>query len=129
MRVVKIFGRLALAGLAAGAALGVSTSAGAEERVSWKMQVAFPTKLPIIGEAVGRFEGLVETMSGGSLRIKAYEPNALVPPLEGFDTVKAGSIDAMWGASAYHAGKIPALTWFTAVPFGPRAGAYLAWLR
>jgi TRAP-type mannitol/chloroaromatic compound transport system substrate-binding protein len=93
------------------------------------MQSAFPGKLPILGEAVQRFERLIETMSGATLRIRAYEPNALVPALEGFDAVKAGAIDAMWGASAYHVGKIPALSWFTAVPFGPRAGEYLAWLR
>ena len=108
---------------------GPSYTAEAQERVRWKMQSAVPGKLPVLGETVERFTRNVETISGGSLQIKAYEPNALVPALEGFDAVSTGSIDAMWGASAYHVGKIPALAWFTAVPFGPRAGEYLAWLR
>lgn len=77
----------------------------------WKMQSAFPIKLAVLGEAVRHFEARIEAMSGGALQIKA------------------GSIDARWGASAYHVGKIPALSWFTALPFGPRAGEYLAWLR
>jgi TRAP-type mannitol/chloroaromatic compound transport system substrate-binding protein len=109
--------------------MGPDRAADAQERVNWKMQSAFSSQLVVIGETVHRFEQNVAIMSGDSLRIKAFEPNALVPALEGFDAVSLGSIDAMWGASAYHVGKIPALSWFTAVPFGPRAGEYLAWLR
>lgn len=108
---------------------GLGHTANAQDRVLWKMQSAFPGGLLVLGEAVERFERNVEAISGGDFRVKVYEPNALVPALEGFDAVSVGSIDAMWGASAYHVGKIPALSWFTAVPFGPRAGEYLAWLR
>jgi TRAP-type mannitol/chloroaromatic compound transport system substrate-binding protein len=129
MKLANACRHAALIGLIAGLAMSPSATAVAEERITWKMQSAIPSKLSILGEAVLRFERNIETMSGGTLRLKLYEPNALVPALEGFDAVKIGSIDAMWGASAYHAGKIPALSWFTAVPFGPRAGEYLAWLR
>ncbi len=117
------------AGLIFGVTTGMIAAAEAQTRVKWKMQTAFPSKLPVIGEAIKRFEKNIKVMSAGAFEIRAYEPNALVPALEGFDAVKRGSIDAMWGASAYHVGKIPALSWFTAVPFGPRAGEYLAWLR
>ena len=116
-------------GLIVGVAISLSATAEAQKRVKWKMQSAFAGGLAVLGETVQHFEKNIDLMSGGSLEIKAYEPNTLVPTLAGFDAVKQGSIDAMWGASAYHAGKIPALSWFTAVPFGPRAGEYLAWLR
>ena len=129
MKFTNACGYATAIGLIVGVAMGLSATAEAQKRVKWKMQSAFASHLPVLGETVQHFERNIELMSGGSLVIKAYEPNALIPALEGFDAVKKGSIDAMWGASAYHVGKIPALSWFTAVPFGPRAGEYQAWLR
>ena len=129
MKPAKSLRVVAFLGLAAAFVPQSNSPANAEERVIWKMQSAIPSKVPILGETVLRFESNILALSGGTLRLKLYEPNALVPALEGFDAVKVGSIDAMWGASAYHVGKIPALSWFTSVPFGPRASEYLAWLR
>lgn len=129
MKLTNAYRRTAIFCAILGVVVSLSAAAEAQKRVKWKMQSAFAGQLAVLGETVQRFEKNIDLMSGGSLKIKAYEPNALVPSLEGFDAVKRGSIDAMWGASAYHAGKIPALSWFTAVPFGPRAGEYLAWLR
>jgi TRAP-type mannitol/chloroaromatic compound transport system substrate-binding protein len=119
------------AALAAGIAAlwTISVSAGAQERVKWKMQSAFPSHLSILGEVAARFEGLIDRLSGGTLEIRFYEPGALVPTFEVFDAVKAGAIEAAWGTAGFHAGKVPALTWFSAVPFGPRAGEYVAWMR
>lgn len=101
----------------------------AEERVKWRMQSAFGSNLSVVGEVAARFERIVDTVSGGTFKVKFHEPGALVPTLEGFSAVKSGALDAMWGAAGFHAGKIPALSWFSAVPFGPRAGEYLAWLE
>ena len=109
-------------------AAGVSTSANAVEKLKWKMQSAFGSKLSIIGEVAIRYEGIVSDLSGGAMMIKFFEPGSLVPTLQGWDAVKAGSIDAMWGTAGYHVGKFPALSFFTAVPFGPRQGEFLAWL-
>jgi TRAP-type mannitol/chloroaromatic compound transport system substrate-binding protein len=106
----------------------VDAAVGAE-RVEWRMQSAFPSDLSIIGEVASRFEGLIERLSGGALAIELFEPGALVPPLEIFDAVRAGAVEAGWSTPGFHAGKIPALVWFSSVPFGPRAGEYLAWLR
>ncbi len=108
---------------------GTSTSAFAVDKLKWKMQSAFGSKLSIIGEVAKRYENIVKDMSGGAMRIKFFEPGALVPTLQGWDAVKAGSIDAMWGTAGYHVGKFPALSFFTAVPFGPRAGELLAWMN
>ncbi|MEE9300848.1 MAG: hypothetical protein V3V17_06935 [Alphaproteobacteria bacterium] len=107
MRILKIVASFVLVGLVTGGALGLSVSAGAEAHAMWKMQSAFPIKLAVLGEAVRHFEARIAAMSSGTLQIKAYEPNALVPPLEALDAVKAGSIDAMWGASVSQAGKVP----------------------
>jgi TRAP-type mannitol/chloroaromatic compound transport system substrate-binding protein len=60
--------------------------------------------------------------------IEFHEPGALVPPLEMFDAVSKGSIDAAWSPPGFWAGKIRAAPIFSAVPFGPSAGEYLAWM-
>ena len=107
---------------------GTTSSANAVEKLKWKMQSAFGSKLSIIGEVAIRYEHIVSDISGGAMKIKFFEPGSLVPTLQGWDAVKAGSIDAMWGTAGYHVGKFPALSFFTAVPFGPRSGEFLAWL-
>lgn len=118
---------VAAVGLVGAAAFGAAGDAEAQ-KVRWKMQSTFPSTLSIVGEAGPRFSDSVKVMSGGDLNIKFYEPNALVPSLQGFDAVEAGSIDALWGTAGYHTGKYPTLSFFSAVPFGPRAGELLAWL-
>jgi TRAP-type mannitol/chloroaromatic compound transport system substrate-binding protein len=118
----------ATTGLAAGLALSLGTAAEAQKRVKWKMQSAFGSKLSIVGEVAARYEGLMDRVSGGNFKIKFFEPGALVPALEAWSAVKAGSIESSWTTAGYHAGKFPALSWYTAVPFGPEMGEYMAWL-
>jgi TRAP-type mannitol/chloroaromatic compound transport system substrate-binding protein len=101
----------------------------AQKRVKWKVQSAFPTALDVIGESGPRFSDHLKMMSDGTLELRFFEPGALVPALEIFNAVSAGSVDAGWTTPGYHAGQIPAAPFFTGVPFGPAAGEYLAWLN
>ena len=103
--------------------------ADAQKRVKWKMQSAYASTLDIAGESGPRFTENLETMSGGTLEIKFHEPGALVPALEVFNAVAAGSIEAGWTTPGYHVGQIPSVAFFTGVPFGPAAGEFLAWLK
>ena len=98
-----------------------------DERVRWKMQSAFPSTLPHVGASAVRFAKTVETLSGGTFEIKFFEPGALVPPFECFDAVSKGSIESCYTASGFYAGKYPALSFFTTVPFGPPIGEFLGW--
>ena len=68
-------------------------------------------------------------MSDGNFEIKFYEPGALVPALECFDAASKGSVEACWTTPGYHTGKIPALAFFTTVPFGPQYGEFFAWKK
>ena len=95
--------------------------------VRWKMASTFPGNLNIIGEGGLNFIKRIDTVSNGSIKIKFFEPGALVPPLEVFDAVSTGAVDAGWSTAGYWAGKIPAVQFFTAVPFGPNASEFLAW--
>lgn len=106
---------------------GVTSDAEAQKRVRWKMQSAFGSTLPHLGTSGVRFTENLDRMSGGKLQIKFFEPGALVPALECFDAAAAGSVESCWTTPGYHTGKYPALAFFTAVPFGPQFGEFLAW--
>jgi TRAP-type mannitol/chloroaromatic compound transport system substrate-binding protein len=95
--------------------------------VKWKMASTFPGNLTILGEGALNFTKRVDLVSNGNIQIKFFEPGALVPPLEIFDAVSSGAVDAGWSTAGYWAGKIPAVQFFTAIPFGPNASEFLAW--
>ena len=98
------------------------------EPVRWKMASSFSGNLVLLGTQGNFVEERVRTLSGGVMELKFFEPGALVPALEIFDAVSTGSVNAGWTGSGYWAGKVPALQFFTAVPFGPDAGEGLAWM-
>ncbi|PWR04175.1 C4-dicarboxylate ABC transporter [Meridianimarinicoccus roseus] len=114
-------GLVLAAGLAAQPAL-------AADRMLLKVPVAFSTALPGLGTPIPRVAEAVDVMSGGTLKMKVYEPDKLVPAFEILDAVSAGKINAGYTTAGYWAGKIPAAPIFSAVPFGPEAGEYMAWM-
>ena len=114
-RLLKPFVSVALtAALVAGLAL----QAQALERVRWKMQSAWGSQVMILGDTAKYIEKTVDTISDGMIRLRFHEPNSLVPVLEMWDAVKQGSLDVAFTTPGYHAGKIPAVSFFSAVPFG-----------
>ncbi|MES0879192.1 TRAP transporter substrate-binding protein [Roseibium sp. SCP14] len=114
-------GLVLAAGLAAQPAL-------AADKLMLKVPVAFSTELPSLGTPIPRVAEEVEVMSGGTLRMKVYEPGKLVPAFEILDAVSSGKINAGYTTAGYWAGKIPAAPLFSAIPFGPEAGEYMAWI-
>ena len=136
-----------IAGLVVGAAVGVfvlapgpapapeqaadtdAASGGVEAApVRWKMASAYPSELVQSGTRCRYLERRIAAASGGQIELKLFEPGALVPPLEIFDAVSSGAIDAGCSTPGFWAGKVPALQVFSAVPFGPRHGEFLAWV-
>jgi TRAP-type mannitol/chloroaromatic compound transport system substrate-binding protein len=128
MKLQTAFRSVAVAGLALGLSLSFISYANAQKRVKWKMQSTWGSSLSHLGTAGVRFSKDVTRLSDGKLDIKFYEPNALVPSLECFDAASKGSVDACWTTPGYHTGKLgTGVAFFTAVPFGPGIGEYLAW--
>jgi len=127
MSLAKTIRLLGASALIAVLAIMLSTPAQAQRTVRWKMQSAWGSKLPHLGTSAVRFSKNVEEMSDGKLQLKFYEPGALIPPLECFDSVSKGSIESCWTTPGYSTAKYPALAFFTAVPFGPGFGEYMAW--
>ena len=104
------------------------TTAKAADKVLLKTPIAFATSLPGLGSPIPRVAEQLDLMSGGTLKMKVYEPGKLVPPFEILDAVSSGKINSGYTTAGYWAGKIPAAPLFSAVPFGPEAGEYMAWL-
>ncbi|MCA0905549.1 TRAP transporter substrate-binding protein [Ruegeria marisrubri] len=116
-----------LTSLAVAASL-LAAPAVAADKLLLKTPIAFSTELPGLGSPIPRVADQLELMSGGTLKMKVYEPGKLVPPFEILDAVSTGKINSGYTTAGYWAGKIPAAPLFSAVPFGPEAGEYMAWL-
>ncbi len=110
------------------AVAGTAAAADKEKKILLKVPVCFATVLPGLGTTITWVADRIETASGGSMKMQVYEPGKLVAPFEILDAVSTGKTNAGYSTAGYWAGKIPASPFFTAVPFGPEAGEYLAWL-
>jgi TRAP-type mannitol/chloroaromatic compound transport system substrate-binding protein len=107
---------------------GAAPAAPAAEKVTLKVASAFPSSLALVGEGGITFSENVKSVSGGMLEARIFEPGALVPPLEAIQAASKGSIDAAWSTAGFFAGTDMAFNFFSAVPFGPDAPEYLAWM-
>lgn len=98
------------------------------KKYQWRMVTTWPPNFPVLGEGCNLFAAWVKEMSAGRMEIKVYGGGELVPALETFDAVRSGAAELGSGASYYWAGKAPAATFFTAVPFGMNAQQVNAWM-
>lgn len=92
-----------------------------------KLVSSYNRDLPIIGDSVVRFADQAKKASAGSLQVRVFDPGELVPAMEVLDAVSAGKVEAGYAAAGFWMGKLPASPLFSAVPFGPELGEYLAW--
>jgi len=108
---------------------GLTLLASQTGHTETELQVAssFGTNLPILGTSLVDFADTVNSISS-DISIKVFEPGKLVPALEVLDAVSAGSVDAAYTVSGFAQGKLPAASFFTAIPFGPEASEFLGWI-
>lgn len=126
--------RTRTARMLAGAALsasfllaGVSGPANAAENIRWKMPIAFASKLPGLGSPSKYVEEQLKTASDGTVQVRVYEPDELVPPFEILSAVSEGKVSAGYTWIGYDQGKVPSVPLFAAVPFGLKPWAFTAW--
>ena len=130
MKLNKYLKTLSAVGVAATMSIASVATVQAQDRVKWKMQSAFGGQLVHLGTSGVRFSKNIDRLSSGKFQIKFFEPGALVPALECFDAASKGSVESCWTTPGYHTGKLgPGVAFFTAVPFGPQIGEFLAWKK
>lgn len=103
----------------------------AQTTFSWKMTSAYPPNSPFYVTGPGSATDLakrIETMSGGRLKIQVFGAGELIPALEGFDAVSAGTVEMNHANAYFWTGKSFAAQYFTAVPFGLNFQGINGWL-
>ena len=109
--------------------MGIATTATAEDKVLLKLPVWFGTHLTGLGSSPLFFADTVNRASGGSVKVKIYEPGKLVATKEMLESVSNGSVNAGWGTPGYNTGLLgKKAAIFSAVPFGPEAPEFMAWV-
>jgi len=93
-----------------------------------KLATSWPAHFPIMGVGVERFAQRVKDISGGSLEIKIYPKNVLVPALAVFDATSSGQIDAFHSGPYYWKGKNSAFSLYSGIPFGFTAEEINSWM-
>ncbi len=93
-----------------------------------KLATSWPAHFPIMGTGVERFAQRVKDVSGGSLEIKLYPKNVLVPALAVFDACSSGQIDAFHSGPYYWKGKNSAFSLYSGIPFGFTAEEINSWM-
>ncbi len=113
--------------MAMGLVAAMTTGGAAQAQEVLEMTSAFSRNLPILGTAGVDFVDKINSIST-DVEFEHFDPGELVPTLEALDAVSSGSVDAAYTTSGYWQGKITSASLFAAVPFGPEAGEFLAWM-
>jgi TRAP-type mannitol/chloroaromatic compound transport system substrate-binding protein len=93
-----------------------------------KLATSWPAHFPIMGTGVEKFAQRVKDVSGGSLEIKIFPKNVLVPALAVFDATSSGQIDAFHSGPYYWKGKNSAFSLYSGLPFGFTAEEINSWM-
>ncbi|WP_027965637.1 TRAP transporter substrate-binding protein [Halomonas halocynthiae] len=115
-------------GAASVAAAPFVSTASADETITWNMVTSWPKNFPALGTGANDFAKRIEQMSGGRMKIRVHGAGEMVPALEVFDAVSAGTAEMGHSASYYWRGKVAAAQFFTAVPFGMTTNETNSWL-
>ena len=97
--------------------------------VNLNLASAFHSSMPITGSLGPTLVKRLKKISNGSIVIKFYEPEALIPIHNLFDAVASGAVDTALSSSRFWNHKSPAFGLFSSIPFGPDMVSYLTWFR
>jgi len=98
------------------------------KKVTIKLATSWPAHFPIMGTGVEKFASRVSEVSGGSIEIKLYPKNVLVPALAVFDACSSGQIDAFHSGPYYWKGKNSAFSLYSGLPFGFTSEEINSWM-
>jgi len=99
------------------------------KKVTLKLATSWPAHFPIMGTGVDTFAKRCFELSAGSLEIKVFPKNILVPALQVFDSCSAAQIDAFHSGVYYWKGKNSAFSIFGGMPLGLTSEEMITWLK
>ncbi|UFH60410.1 TRAP transporter substrate-binding protein [Sulfurovum mangrovi] len=99
------------------------------KKTTLKLATSWPAHFPIMGTGVDRFAARCQEMSGGTLEIKVFAKNILVPALQVFDATSAAQIDAFHSGVYYWKGKNLAFSIFGGMPLGLTSEEMITWMK
>ncbi|MCZ6618472.1 MAG: TRAP transporter substrate-binding protein [Gammaproteobacteria bacterium] len=124
---VGIVGSLAVRPPGTAAQSGANSEVAVRKRINWRLPVAFPTNLPVLGENAIYVTNMIRDVSGGAVDLRIYEPGEIVPAFSITDAVRDHKVKIGYTWLGYDQGKIPASTLLGAVPFGMEPWEVAAW--
>ncbi|MCK9472432.1 TRAP transporter substrate-binding protein DctP [Sulfurimonas sp.] len=98
------------------------------KKTTIKLATSWPASFPIMGVGVERLAKRLSDISGGSLDVKIYPKNVLIPDLAVFDACSSGQIDAFHSGPYYWKGKNSTFSLFSGIPFGFTAEEINSWM-
>ena len=128
MQLRQLVKHMAVGATVASALLTPFFANAAPTEFKWKMVTTWPKNFPGLGTSANELASLITEMSDGRIKVKVYGAKELVGALETFDAVSRGTAEMGHGAAYYWKGKVPAVQFFAAVPFGLTAQEMNGWI-
>lgn len=116
--------------LGTGAVAAASTfpaPAISQGRQEWRLAHAYPKNYPIFGTVPNLIADIIGKGSNGRLTVKVFGAGEIVPAFEVSNAVSSGTVQMGLGTSYFWKGRVPALQFITALPFGLTAAEQNAW--
>ena len=115
-----------LLGSAMVSSLAFPNIVSSKKKYTWVAVSAFD-KAGILGRAFTKLCEDITRISDGELNIKLFHANELVGAFESFDVVQSGTCQMGFGSPYYWAGKSPAISFLSGIPFGFNQQEMAAW--
>ena len=116
-------------GVAASTAVAAPAIAQSMPEMKWRMPTSWPKSLDTLYGGCEYFAKRMAEMSDNKFQIQVFAAGEIVPGLQVLDAVQNGTVEMGNTACYYYAGKDPAFTFGTALPFGLNTRQMNAWLR
>lgn len=111
---------------AAASALATPAIAQSRTRVRWNCPTSWPPRL-LLQDAPRILSERLSEMTDGAFEIRVYPAGEIVPPLEVFDAVSAGTVECSHSWGGYFIGKKNAIAIDGGLPYGLNPEQHTSW--
>jgi TRAP-type mannitol/chloroaromatic compound transport system substrate-binding protein len=97
--------------------------------VQWRSAPAYPSDRPNVANQAKDFSKQLSIITGDQINLPIPPAKEVLSASRLFAAVASGRIDALFASADIAADKEPALSLFSAIPFGPKPEDILSWLQ